>query len=196
MAHEEGTSESAIERAKVLADSGRLDDAVSVLDKALVHAHEDSDLLLWLAVYSINDAEAAAGYVRRSAAASAGDPSRLTQCARLMLTLDSYDDARSFAVAAGKQAGGGFPLANELVYVFGRLAEAEGDDDRAERFLRLAFEDAPDVPEHALALAEFLRARGRSAEARAVVSQVRSLHSGHVALSELDRSLHSDPETP
>lgn len=180
---------SVIEDAGVLADQGHVGEAAEVVRRALRDAPKNSDLLLWLAVYSLDTPSDALALLRRCAQVSQTDPSRLTQCARLMMSLGSYADARDAAITAAKRIDDGFPLANELAHVLGRLADAEGNDARAEQFLTIAFEEDPDTLDHGVVLAEFLIARGRTADAYQIVVRALEQHPGDDKLLQLQATL-------
>ena len=78
----------------------------------------------------------------------------------------------------------------------GRIADAEGDADIAERALVLAFALEPEMAWHGLTLAEFLARQGRRADALRVTRAALELVPDDPGLLRLRDRLGADGATP
>jgi tetratricopeptide (TPR) repeat protein len=123
-----------------------------------------------------SDDNLARSWARQAAELAPDDPATLFRAARILFDSGDFDPSMALAqeafklMAAQEEAGDPFPLAGDLIHLFGRLLiETGGDQTAAEGLLRTAYEVDPDEPDHARQLTLFLLDRGRADEAIAFV---------------------------
>jgi tetratricopeptide (TPR) repeat protein len=112
-----------------------------------------------------NDPASAERLVRGAVRDAPDDPYVLARAATLMFALERYDEAQAWTRHAAARAPEGFELMGTLAHVTGKLALVRGDEDTAERFLRVAFELDPELEAHVRVLAALLERLGRIDEA-------------------------------
>jgi tetratricopeptide (TPR) repeat protein len=149
------------------------------------------DLLLRQAADAFEADPAEARRLVLTAAEEAGDdPNQLTRCVGLLVHLGDYRLAKRYADHVGAlEPDGRFALAGSLMHAVGRLALVAGNDEMAERALRLAFERDPEVAGHGRILAAFFAERGRRDEALRVIAQAQEHLPNHPPLTEVRQEL-------
>jgi tetratricopeptide (TPR) repeat protein len=147
------------------ASEGRARDARQLVRRALSLNPDHPRVQLHWAVELIDQPQQARYHLRRAAELGRGDPAIEYQVACVLLDLGDVDAARLLARRARRHVDGEFRFLPGLVNLTGRLADASGQDDVAERALGLAFELEPEMAWHGRTLAQFLYRQGRDAEA-------------------------------
>jgi tetratricopeptide (TPR) repeat protein len=147
------------------ASEGRARDARQLVRRALSLNPDHPRAQLHWAVELIDQPQQARYHLRRAAELGRGDPAIEYQVACVLLDLGDVDAARLLARRARRHVDGEFRFLPGLVNLTGRLADACGQDDVAERALGLAFELEPEMAWHGRTLAQFLYRQGRDAEA-------------------------------
>jgi tetratricopeptide (TPR) repeat protein len=147
------------------ASEGRARDARQLVRRALSLNPDHPRVQLHWAVELIDQPQQARYHLRRAAELGRGDPAIEYQVACVLLDLGDVDAARLLARRARRHVDGEFRFLPGLVNLTGRLADASGQDDVAERALGLAFELDPEMAWHGRTLAQFLYRQGRDAEA-------------------------------
>jgi tetratricopeptide (TPR) repeat protein len=147
------------------ASEGRARDARQLVRRALSLNPDHPRVQLHWAVELIDQPQQARYHLRRAAELGRGDPAIEYQVACVLLDLGDVDAARLLARRARRHVDGEFRFLPGLVNLTGRLADACGQDDVAERALGLAFELEPEMAWHGRTLAQFLYRQGRDAEA-------------------------------
>jgi tetratricopeptide (TPR) repeat protein len=147
------------------ASEGRARDARQLVRRALSLNPDHPRAQLHWAVELIDQPQQARYHLRRAAELGRGDPAIEYQVACVLLDLGDVDAARLLARRARRHVDGEFRFLPGLVNLTGRLADASGQDDVAERALGLAFELDPEMAWHGRTLAQFLYRQGRDAEA-------------------------------
>ena len=144
---------------------GRPRDARKLVRRALSVNPEHPLAQLHWAVELIEQPRQARYHLRRAAELGRGDPAIEYQVACVLLELGDVGAALQLARRARRHVDGEFRFLPGLVNLTGRLAEASGQDDLAERALGLAFAMEPEMAWHGRTLAQFLHRSGREAEA-------------------------------
>jgi tetratricopeptide (TPR) repeat protein len=147
------------------ASEGRARDARQLVRRALSLNPDHPRVQLHWAVELIDQPQQARYHLRRAAELGRGDPTIEYQVACVLLDLGDVDAARLLARRARRHVDGEFRFLPGLVNLTGRLADASGQDEVAERALGLAFELDPEMAWHGRTLAQFLYRQGRDAEA-------------------------------
>lgn len=98
-------------------------------------------------------------------------PGRLTRAASMLFRLGQVDAAQSYVARASQLAPQDFPLAADLLNLGGKIAALREEDDLADESLRSAVHLAPQRPEFALDLAQFLAEHDRRVEAAEVAKR-------------------------
>jgi tetratricopeptide (TPR) repeat protein len=147
------------------ASEGRARDARQLVRRALSLNPDHPRVQLHWAVELIDQPQQARYHLRRATELGRGDPAIEYQVACVLLDLGDVDAARLLARRARRHVDGEFRFLPGLVNLTGRLADASGQDDVAERALGLAFELDPEMAWHGRTLAQFLYRQGRDAEA-------------------------------
>jgi Flp pilus assembly protein TadD len=168
-----GSAKDTIDRSRSLIDEGRVEDAAEILRVAVSDYPEDAEvrLLTSAAVASLDSTEEAKGLTREAAKLAWDDPGRLTWAASQMLTWGEPDEARQLVNRVYEIAPDDFEMTTELTHLTGKLALVYGDEDGAERLLRMSFEAEPGGSGYARTLAVYLTQQSRLIEALEVVQE-------------------------
>jgi tetratricopeptide (TPR) repeat protein len=129
------------------------------------------DILTEAAERLASDAASAERLVREAVRRAPDDPYVLARAAGLMFALERYEEAQAWTRHAAARAPEGFELMGTLAHLTGKLALVRGDEDTAERFLRVAFEQDPELEAHGRVLAALLERLGRQDEALDVLER-------------------------
>ena len=154
-----------LDRAAAAAAEGRDADARNLTRRALSLDPEHPRAQLHWAIELLDRPQQARYHLRRAADLGRGDPAIEYQIACVLLDLGDVDSALLLARRASRHVDGDFRFLPGLVNLTGRLADARGNDDVAERALGLAFELGPEMAWHGRTLAQFLHRQGRDTEA-------------------------------
>src|SRR5215212_9271771 len=154
-----------LNKAAEAAADGRPRDARKLVRRALSLNPDHPRAQLHWAVELIDQPQQARYHLRRAAELGRGDPAIEYQVACVLLDLGDVDAALMLARRARRHVDGEFRFLPGLVNLTGRLADASGHDEVAERALGLAFELAPEIAWHGRSLAQFLHGQGRASEA-------------------------------
>ena len=153
-------------KAAQAASEGRDRDARNLTRRALSLNPDHPRAQLHWAVELIDQPQQARYHLRRAAELGRGDPALEYQVACVLLELGDIRAALQLARRArGHVEDADFPFVGGLVNLTGRIADATGQDDYAERALAIAFDMEPEMAWHGRTLAEFLYRHGRRADA-------------------------------
>jgi tetratricopeptide (TPR) repeat protein len=172
-----------IARCLALGREGMVKEKEELLRVAIARYPDNADLCLLAAVAIWEPAESKE-LLRRAVRLAPDDPGLLTKAAGVMFSFEEFEETREWVERAVSLASDDFPLAGSLVFISGRLAAQAGDDERAERLLRLAFEREREYPMNGRVLADFYASRGHLVEALRVVSEALRDHPDDETLSE------------
>jgi len=156
-------------RAAAAAAEGRAADARTLTRRALTLNPDHPAAQLRWAVEIVDQPHQARYHLRRAAQLGHGDPAIEYQVACVLLELGDVDAALMYARRAHRHIDEEFRYVPGLMNLAGRLAEATGNDEGAERGLGLAFALEPEMAWHGRTLAHFLHKQDRDAEALRVV---------------------------
>jgi len=134
-------------------------------------------------------------HLRRAADLGRGDPALEYQVACVLLDLGDVDAALMLARRARRHIDGEFRFLPGLVNLTGRLADANGHADVAERALGLAFELDPEMAWHGRTLSQFLYRQGRAADALQVTRAALRHTPDDPGLLSLEARLGAPPAT-
>ena len=165
MIREANDPEQFLVKAAEAARDGRPGDARTFVRRALTLNPDHAGVQLRWAIELIDQPQQARYHLRRAAELGRGDPAIEYQVACVLLELGDVGAALQLARRARRHVDGEFRFLPGLVNLTGRLAEASGQDDLAERALGLAFAMEPEMAWHGRTLAQFLHRSGREAEA-------------------------------
>ena len=125
--------------------------------------------LLW-ALELIDQPRQARYHLNRAAELGYGDPAIEYQVACVLLELGELRAALLLARRAHGHIDADFRYMAGFISLTGRLADAGGHDEEAERAYALAFELEPEMAWHGRTLAQFLERKGRTADAMRVTA--------------------------
>jgi tetratricopeptide (TPR) repeat protein len=183
-----------------LYDQGRLDEREALLRQAMTRFADDPEICLRAALaVRRSDDYLARSWARHAAELAPDDPATLFRAARILFDSGDFDPSMALAqeafkfMAAQEEAGNPFPLAGDLIHLFGRLLiETGGDQTAAEDLLRTAYEVDPDEPDHARQLTLFLLDRGRTDDATSFVRAALRDRPDDPLLREIDEWLRHE----
>jgi predicted Zn-dependent protease len=155
-------------KAAEAASAGRPEDARRFVRRAVSVDPDHPTAQLHWAVELADSPHLARYHLRRAAQLGEGDPALEYQVACVLLELGDVAAALRLARLAHNHVEGEFRFLPGLVNLTGRLADASGQEDVAERALGLAFALEPEMAWHGRTLAQFLFRHGRVGEALAV----------------------------
>jgi Flp pilus assembly protein TadD len=160
------------QHARVLLREGRDEDFLTFTEGAVELFPEDPELRLMYATALMTvRPEQAKWEAARAIELDIDDPGRLTRAARLMLSLNEVDAARSYAARATQLAPDDFIFRPELNSVSGVLAALAGEFALAETAMRAAHEAVPSRETFTRDLARFLEGQGRTVEALEIIDE-------------------------
>lgn len=169
----EGLDET-LDRSQELTRAGRHDEHLALMREALARHPGDLEVVIRAAAaHVVESPEQAAELAREAVEMSPEDPATLLRAAFVMFHVKRLDEARKLFVRATETAPDDFVLAGDLVYLGGQIFFAYGNDDKAEEFLKLAFDDQPEEPGRGFALAGLLEQQGEYERALEVVEKAR-----------------------
>jgi tetratricopeptide (TPR) repeat protein len=152
-------------KAAEAASEGRAEDARKLVRRAVSLNPDHPRAQLRWAVELIDQPQQARYHLRRAAELGRGDPAVEYQVACVLLDLGDVDAALMLARRARRHVDGEFRFLPGLVNLTGRLADASGHAEVAERALGLAFTLEPEMAWHGRTLSQFLYRHGRAADA-------------------------------
>jgi Tfp pilus assembly protein PilF len=169
----------AIEHGRRLLVDREYEDARNFLEGALQRFPKDAEIRMLYATILLefrpNDVASEAA---KAVDLDQDNPAILVSGGQLLLKRGRIEDAQKCATRARERATANFALLPSLLNLEGNLAVFEKDYDLAEEKLRAAVECDPAGVPFATELAKFLRARGRRAEALAVIARTLELSPG------------------
>jgi tetratricopeptide (TPR) repeat protein len=152
-------------KAAEAACEGRAEDARKFARRAVSLNPDHPGAQLHWAVELIDRPQQARYHLRRAAELGRGDPAIEYQVACVLFDLGDVDAALMLARRARRHIDDEFRFMPGLVNLTGRLADASGHAEVAERALGLAFALEPEMAWHGRTLSQFLYRDGRAAEA-------------------------------
>ena len=183
----------AIDRGRRLFSSGREQETLDFLERAVKQFPEDPEIRwLYAVILLAFRPEDVAVQAAKAVALAPDDPSILVRVASLLFNRGEVEEARSCAVRANDLAQPDFIFLPELVNLNGCLAAADGDDDVAEEELRAALESEPSSSPFAVDLAQFLARRDRQADAVSVIDEALAHVKDGDALKRLREEIETD----
>ncbi len=128
----------------LLANAGRLAEAVPIVERMLERSPDDGGLHYSAAIFfdRLRDVPRAAHHLRRAAEINANDGRMQAEIIKNLGSLGRIDDARDVAALAAAR----FPYATEIPVQFGAVLGTAGLHEEAERQFRRALELRPDMP--------------------------------------------------
>jgi tetratricopeptide (TPR) repeat protein len=177
--------EQLLAKAAESAGQGRARDARTLVRRALSLDPDHPLAQLRWAIELIDQPQQARYHLRLAAELGRGDPAIEYQVACVLLELGGISEALQLARRARKHIEGEFRFLPGLVNLTGRLADASGRIEVAERALALAFELEPEMAWHGRSLAEFLERQGRATDALRVSRAALEFAPGDPALVAL-----------
>ena len=157
--------EQLLAKAAEAATEGRPRDARKLVRRALALDPDHPRAQLHWAIELIDQPQQARYHLRRAAELGHGDPAIEYQVACVLLELGEIRAALLLARRARGHVEDDFRFLPGFMNLTGRLADATGYDEVAERALALAFELEPEMAWHGRTLAQFLHRQGRAADA-------------------------------
>jgi tetratricopeptide (TPR) repeat protein len=148
---------------------GRAADARTLVRRALTLDPDHPGAQLRWAIEQVGQPQQARYHLRRAAQLGHGDPAIEYQVACVLLELGDVDGALMLARRAHRHIDEDFRYVPGLMNLAGRLADASGEEEAAERALGLAFALEPEMAWHGRTLAHFLHRQERDGEALRVV---------------------------
>jgi tetratricopeptide (TPR) repeat protein len=131
--------------------------------------------------------------MRAAVALAPDDPLILTHAAGRMFELGEFEDSQEYVSRAGSLVDlSDFVLGSDLVHLAGRLADHQGDAERARALLKGAVDVGPEDLEHARYVKDYARFLARQGEIEAARELARAALVHHPdddelrALSETD----------
>jgi tetratricopeptide (TPR) repeat protein len=184
------------DRAEELLRDGKNDEYLRLARAAVEQSPRSADARLHygMALQLAGQLVAASEELRDAVALAPNDPIIATHAAAQLFEMGHFDTAQEYVTHAGELVElDTFRLGSELVWVAGRLAAEQGDNDRARRLLQTAVDVGPLDRAHARfakTLARFLAKTGNGDAAMDVVSKALEDHPEDV---ELQRMMEHPP---
>jgi tetratricopeptide (TPR) repeat protein len=185
-------------RVLALLNAGRKEEYLAMTEELVKESGEDARVRMHYAnALSLLKPEQAPHEIRTAVALAPNDPVILTNAASRMFELGHFEESQKYASRAGDLVKlSEFVLGSDLVHLAGRLADHQGDTERARALLKAAADVGPEDRSHARRAKEFARFLARQGEADPAREVVRAALAAHPDDEELRQMSITDPPLP